>query len=132
MQSAVEPRLEQFPARFAKAWNAKDAQALFADFIDDADFVDASGVRRRGTQDCIREYAARFADGFCDSTLTFLDVRVRALGTRAAVISAYWVLRGHQDPAGHWAPARTGILLCVAQRLKEGWKIVASQNTRQT
>lgn len=121
--------LRQIPARFVQGWNRKNVEEVFADFADDAEFVNVFGARWSGKERIIKEHADRFRTMFASSALLIRDVTVREIPPNAAVIYALWSMKGHQSPDGHWAPVRNGIILFVAERRDEGWRIVASQNT---
>lgn len=121
--------LGQIPQRFAQAWNRKDVDAVFADYADDADFVNVLGAWWRGKARMVKEHADRFAGVFAGSTLTFGDVAVRELPPHAAVVHGVWTMKGHQSPDGRWAPVRAGILVFMMHKREGSWKVVASQNT---
>lgn len=121
--------LAQIPVRFAAAWNRKDAEATFADYADDADFVNVFGAWWHGKERFAKEHADRFATIFAGNVLEFTQTSVREIPPNAAVIHAVWTLVGNRTPAGGAAPDRTGILVFVAERRGDRWLVVASQNT---
>lgn len=129
LSSADRETLMQIPARFANGWNRKDVDVAFADYADDADFVNVFGLWWHGKERFVKEHADRFATVFRTSTLSFNQLSVRDIPPNAAVIHGKWVLTGLRTPDGNAAPDRSGILVFAAERRSDGWKIVASQNT---
>ena len=121
--------LAQIPAQFESGWNRKDVDAAFADYADDADFVNVFGLWWHGKEQFVKEHADRFGSIFRDTRLSFNQVSVRDIPPNAAVIHGKWALTGLHGPDGSAAPDRTGILVFVAEKRPDGWKIVASQNT---
>ena len=121
--------LESIPKRFADAWNRHDVEAVFADYEDDAEFVNVLGMRWRGKERFVQEHANRFATIFANSLLIFREVSIRELTSHAAVVHGIWTMKGHQDPQGRWAPVRSGVLVFVARKIAGDWKIAVSQNT---
>lgn len=130
LSDADRKTLEQIPARFADAWNRKDAGAAFADYAEDADFVNVLGTWWRGRERIVKEHADRFTTIFAGSILNIDDVKVRDIAPNAAVVHAVWTMKGHAaDPTGRWDTVRTGILIFMVAKRGDHWKIVASQNT---
>jgi len=121
--------LAQIPFRFAEAWNSKDVEAVFADYAQDADFVNVFGAWWHGKERFVKEHADRFATVFARNVIAFTETSIRELPPNAAVVHGVWTLVGNQTPAGDPAPDRTGILIFVAERREDRWLVVASQNT---
>jgi uncharacterized protein (TIGR02246 family) len=121
--------LSQIPTRFAAAWNRKDVDGVFADYADDADFVNVAGMWWHGKPRFVQEHADRFATVFAQSTLTFIDAKVRDVAAGVAIVHGIWTMTGHRKPDGTPGNDRSGILMFVVEKRAEGWKVVASQNT---
>lgn len=116
--------------RFAKAWNAGDAEAISRLFADDADFVNAVGLWWTSRR-AIRRALRRGFDGwFRGSEFSVEKLSQRLIGADGAVVLARWRLDGQSDPAGVPAPARRGVATIVLQRVADGsWICVVWHNT---
>lgn len=116
-------------ARFAAAWNGRDAAALAALFDEDADFVNVVGIwwRRRRAIEKAHDYALkRF---FRDSRITVEEVSVRRIGDSAATAHGRWLMEGQRGPDDTVLEPRHGVMLLVLRRTDDGWSVVAAQNT---
>jgi uncharacterized protein (TIGR02246 family) len=105
---AERQELTEIPLRFAQAWNRKDVDAVFADYADDADFVNVAGIWWQGKHRFVKEHADRFPTVFAASTLSIIDVKVRDIPPNAAVVHGAWWMRGHRKPDGRPAPIARG------------------------
>jgi uncharacterized protein (TIGR02246 family) len=117
--------VSQLPHRFAWAWNVHDMEAAFADFDDDAEFVDAHGVRWFGFEEIVAHHEALHATDFARTELTIDEVRLRLITVDSAYVKADWTLRGHAD-----GPCR-GTLLFVVARQGSSWRVFAAQSTER-
>ncbi len=116
-------------ARFAAAWNGRDAKALAALFDEDADFVNVVGIwwRRRRAIEKAHDYALkRF---FRDSRITIEEVSVRRIGDGAATVHGRWLMEGQRAPDDTVLDPRRGVMLLVLRRTDDGWSVAAAQNT---
>jgi uncharacterized protein (TIGR02246 family) len=114
---------------FEDAWNRHDMDAFATLFATDADFVNVIGMRWVG-RDAIRQHhAASHATMFRTSTLRIGDTTVRFLKADVATSRSEWTLSGITSATGQLAPARTGILTHVLERIDGRWLIVLTQNT---
>jgi uncharacterized protein (TIGR02246 family) len=80
---AIQP--DQIPSLFAEAWNKRDPDAIASLFEDDAEFVNVTGLwwHRRAS---IRKAHAYGLDRiFSQSTLSVVEVRIKALSDGIAV-----------------------------------------------
>src|SRR5687768_11461574 len=76
--------------RFVEAWNRHDASAFGALMTKDADWVTASGIRLSG-RDKIQAYLAdEHATWAKTTTMRALNVHVRTLGDKSAVVLFDW------------------------------------------
>lgn len=115
---------------FVKAWNAGDADALAALFVDDADFVNVVGLWWTSKLSIRRVHAWGFEQIFPGSTLTLEKLSQRLVGDDVAVVHARWRVEGQVDPDGKPAEPRRGVFSAVVTRLPEGgWLAVSAQNT---
>lgn len=121
---------ERIPARFAAAWNARDADGIAALFDEDAEFVNVVGHWWHDREAIRRAHAYGLARIFDRSTLRVGAVRVKRVTDDVAVVQARMHLED-QSPVGDVArpAARTNILTFVARRTADGWRCAAAQNT---
>ncbi len=125
---------------FADAWNAADAEALAALFVEDADFVNVVGLwwNKRERIRAAHDYGFRRI--FAGSQMRLEKVRVRELGEGLAVVHALWTLTGQssvpsggaENPPGD----RQGVISFTVQKQQttddddDGtWLAVSAQNT---
>ncbi|MEP2715319.1 SgcJ/EcaC family oxidoreductase [Pseudophaeobacter sp.] len=120
---------EEIPVQFATAWNARDAEALAALFVEDADFVNVVGLWWHNRRDIERAHAYGLRVIFDQSTLRAGGISIRALGEGHAVVHCRWHLTGQRDPKGALLGERTTVMVFVAQKTPSGWQVVAAQNT---
>jgi uncharacterized protein (TIGR02246 family) len=114
---------------FIRAWNTHDMKALAELFIEDAEFVNAAGMWWKG-RDAIQTMHERFhAARFKTSTLVETNTTVRMLRPDVAVLHFQSELSGARDANGILVPKRHGIMLIVAVKQADGWRIVSAQNT---
>lgn len=109
---------------------ARDADALAALFVNDADFVNVVGIwwEDRAAIRRAHDYGLRVI--FPNSVLTLGRVKTRMLGTNAAVVQARMRLTGQSPVKGGPEPGpRSTILTFVCTRGADGWLCVAAQNT---
>lgn len=124
--------VSQLPHRFAWAWNQHDMDAAFADFDDDADFVNVHGVRLHGFEEIVAAHEALHRTIFAHSELTIDDVRLRLITIDSAYVHADWTMRGHATGPGaspDWEDVRHGTLIFVVARQGSSWRVFAAQNT---
>lgn len=115
---------------FAAAWNAADPEALAALFVEDADFVNVVGLWWTNRHQIRENHAIGFRRMFADTVMVLERVRVRDLGTDAAVVHARWTMTGQIDPAGEKSGTRRGVISFTATRQPNGrWLAVSAQNT---
>ena len=113
----------------ATAWNRGDAGALAALFAEDADFVNVVGLwwnRRRAIE---KAHAYGFERIFSDAKMTVETVKTRQLRPDVHIVHMKWRMDGQNMPDGTPAGSRNGIMSLVAQRDRDGFRIVSAQNT---
>ncbi len=120
---------EEIPAQFAAAWMNRDAEALAALFVEDADFVNVVGLWWHNRADIQRAHAYGLRVIFDQSTLRAGGIRTRSLGEGYAVVHCRWHLTGQRDPAGELLGERTAVMVFVAEQTPLGWQVVTAQNT---
>ena len=115
---------------FAEAWNDRDPDALADLFVEDADFVNAVGLRWTGRRSIVKGLRFGFTHMFPDAEVQVLELSQRLLGDDAAVVVAKWQITGQVDPDGQPVDARRGVLSATLIKLADGsWLGVSCQNT---
>lgn len=115
---------------FVRAWDAGDADAIAALFVEDADFVNVVGLWWTSRLAIRRAHAWGFERMFRNSTLTIEKLSQRTLGPDVAVVHVRWRIDGQVDPQGRGVEARRGVMGTVVVRLADGtWIGVSAQNT---
>lgn len=129
---AVLQHPEDVAHRFGEAWEHKDADAIAALFVEDADFVNVVGFWWTRREQIRHNHAYGFEHIFGGSTMMLERVRVRDLG-EVAVVHAAWRIEGQHVPGGggpERAGERRGVFTFVVHRQPGGgWLAVAAQNT---
>ena len=125
---------EEIPARFAQAWNARDADAIAALFDEDADFVNVVGIWWENREDIRRAHDYGLRVIFKDSDLKVTKTKVKYLSETIATVHARMRLKG-QSPAkegegGSSKPEmRFNIFTFIVHKTGQGWSCAAAQNT---
>lgn len=118
---------------FQQAWNAHDADALARLFVEDADFVNVTGLWWTNKQRIRKAHAFGFANIFGDSTLSVGRTEIRMLGDDHAVVHARVMITGQNTPNGNVAENRRTVFSFVVTRLHDSqgayWLAVSAQNT---
>jgi uncharacterized protein (TIGR02246 family) len=115
--------------RFVEAWNRHDAAAFGALIAKDADWVTASGIRLSG-RDRIQAYLAdEHATWARTTTMRALNIHVRPLGDRSAVVLFEWEIVTPAQEGAAASVARGNNLFVAIQ--DSGWTIVSGQVARK-
>ncbi|MBE1513687.1 SgcJ/EcaC family oxidoreductase [Nesterenkonia halotolerans] len=122
---------------FAAAWNAADADALAALFVEDADFVNVVGLWWNNRERIRAAHDYGFRRIFADSQMHLDEVRVRELGESLAVVHALWTLSGQSAAPGEGPENppgdRQGVISFTVQKKQPdddgAWLAVSAQNT---
>nr|WP_255316552.1 SgcJ/EcaC family oxidoreductase [Nesterenkonia sp. Act20] len=123
---------------FADAWNAADADALAALFVEDADFVNVVGLWWNTRERIRAAHDYGFRRIFAGSQMRLDKVRVRALGEGIAVVHALWTLTGQSPAPGQTAEGspgeRHGVISFTVRKQQTtdddgAWLAVSAQNT---
>jgi uncharacterized protein (TIGR02246 family) len=119
---------EDVPAMFARAWNARDADALASLFDGDAEFVNGSGLCWHGRESIRKGHAAQLLDDAETSMLVADETSVKLLLPEVAVVRARLTLSGDgESPAG--SSPRTTIASFVVHRVGERWLCATAHST---
>ncbi|MCT9869688.1 SgcJ/EcaC family oxidoreductase [Paenarthrobacter aurescens] len=115
---------------FARAWNVADPVALAGLFVEDADFVNVVGMWWNNRRQIQFNHDYGFRHMFPDTEMVLEKVKVRELGSDAAVVHARWFMTGQITPAGERSGPRRGVISFTAVRQSDGrWLAVSAQNT---
>jgi uncharacterized protein (TIGR02246 family) len=117
------------PALFARAWNARDPDALASLFDGDAEYVNETGLCWHGRESIRKGHAARLQDVDHSPMLTADDTNVKLLLPEIAVVHARMTLS--PDAAAGPVPSapRTTIVTFVVHRVGERWLCAYAHNT---
>jgi uncharacterized protein (TIGR02246 family) len=127
LPAAPQTTPENIPALFARAWNARDADALAALFEDDAEFVNVTGLCWHDRESIRRGHAS---GDFDKSTLTTGHTKVKLLSPDVAVVYSQMTV-SCDEPAGaaeHPGP-HTTIVSFVVHRTGSRWLCAMAHNT---
>ncbi|MFI9720595.1 SgcJ/EcaC family oxidoreductase [Streptomyces sp. NPDC052396] len=109
-----------------RAFNAKDPIALSECFSERTSWTNAIGKRLDGRA-LIAEFSAPAMKGFLSGVYARYEV-VKLLEIAPEVIAVN-VAQTPTDAAGEATDGARGVTLYIIARRKDGWKIVAGQNT---
>ena len=100
------------------AWNAGDVERFMDGYEQSPSIVFTSGGEiRRGYDETLQRYKAKYADDEAMGHLEFTDIEVRPLGSESAVVLGRWALT-ETPQAGH------GVFSLVFVRTDGAWRIV--------
>lgn len=117
------------PARFAEAWNERDADKIASLFDDDADFVNVVGIWWDNREDIRKAHDYGLRVIFKDSDLKVTKTTVKYLSDDIAVVHARMKLKGQTPVDDKSAGFRFTIFTFVVHKTAEGWSCAAAQNT---
>ncbi|HIW46585.1 MAG TPA: SgcJ/EcaC family oxidoreductase [Candidatus Yaniella excrementigallinarum] len=118
---------------FQHAWNKHNADELANVFVDDAHFINVTGLWWSDKDQIRKAHQFGFENIFGDSHMTIGRTEVRMLGSDHAVVHARVTVSGQNTPDGQIADDRRTVFTFVVTRMKENqgaqWKAVSAQNT---
>ncbi len=119
--------------RFQHAWNNHNADELANVFVDDAHFINVTGLWWSNKDQIRKAHLFGFENIFGNSYMTIGRTEVRMLGPDHAVVHARVTVSGQNTPDGQLADDRRTVFTFVVTRIKEDrhtqWKAVSAQNT---
>lgn len=127
--SADEATLRGMVPDMEAAWQTGDAAAYSAQFISDADHVNAYGMWWRGRGEIAEGIGFALNVIYADNPISARDVEVTALGDDQAVVQYRWRLGPYADPDGTGYADPQGRITQVLVRTSEGWRIRFFQST---
>jgi uncharacterized protein (TIGR02246 family) len=126
----VSTRPEQLPSLFARAWNARDPDALAALFAEDAEFVNVTGLWWHDRASIRKAHAYGLERIFNQSTLVVHETTVNQLRDDVAIVHARMRLTG-QTPLGRITQpgSRENVFSFVVHRTGNEWLCASAHNT---
>jgi uncharacterized protein (TIGR02246 family) len=119
------------PGLFARAWNARDADALASLFDEDAEFVNGSGLCWHDRETIRKAHASWLQRLVETSMLASGEPRVKLLSPEVAVVHATMTLTGERAVGVTEIEGRTTIVSFVVHRAGDRW-LCASAHTGLT
>jgi uncharacterized protein (TIGR02246 family) len=120
---------ETIAALFARAWNARDPDALASLFEEDAEFVNVTGLCWHSRESIRKAHAYGLEHAFKKSTLGTGETKVKLLSPEVAIVHARMTLSG-DDPAGGTLPGpHSTIVSFVVHRSGNRWLCASAHNT---
>jgi len=115
---------------FARAWNARDADALASLFDEDAEFVNETGLCWHDRESIRQAHASRLQRIVGTSMLAAEEPNVKLLSPEVAVVYARMTLSDgtSAEPVTSSAP-RTTIVSFVVHRAGDRWLCASAHNT---
>lgn len=118
---------------FQQAWNDHDADGIAALFVDDANFVNVTGLWWSSKTQIRKAHQYGFDNIFGDSQMTVGRTELRMLGDDHAVVHARVTITGQNTPDGEVAGDRRTVFSFVVARATDDqgpyWKAVSAHNT---
>ena len=129
-QHASARRADDIPSLFARAWNARDPDALASLFDEDAEFVNVTGLWWHDRAAIREAHAYGLERIFGESTLTIDDTRIKTLSDDLAVVHARMTLSGQTPISTIVKPAsRRTVFSFVVHQIQGRWQCASAQNT---
>jgi uncharacterized protein (TIGR02246 family) len=116
---------EDFIRRFGAAWTSRDADALAALLVEDADMVTLTGLWAEGRPAIAEALRAELTGAFSRSRLVTGRAKLRPLGPGAAVVHQRFVLSGVIDAEGRDMGRIAALLTATVLARADGWQAVA-------
>ena len=126
-QSLIEDTFKSMDA----AWEARDAKALAANFVEDADFTNVRGTHVHGQKAIEEMHSALFNGILKNSHLPNADkqnLSIRFLREDIAAVDALGEMRGATLPDGTIIPVRHLLINAVLEKRNGAWLIVVLHN----
>lgn len=118
---------------FQQAWNAHDAEAVAELFVEDAHFVNVTGLWWSNRKQIQKAHQFGFDHIFGQSHMNVGRTEVRMLGHDHALVHARVTITGQTTPEGETAGDRRTIFSFVVARQTDDqgsyWRAISAQNT---
>lgn len=126
MNSTDEQALRDMVVKLEAAWNSADSVAWAAFFADDVDFIHILGVHYTGRAAVETGHRMIWDTIYKGSTVKYTIEKIRPVGLDVAVVFVLGEMTFFDNGVERHIKARPTM---TVQRMKEGWQIVAFQNT---
>src|SRR5690625_1154407 len=128
LKKALVP--EDIPRNFAEAWKQKDAQALASLFVEDADFINVTGIWWEHRKDIQKAHDFGFRIIFKSSQLNVLQTKVRYLTRGIATVHAKMEVIHQTNKKGELTlHKRNTLVVFVAKKSEKQWLCYSAQNS---
>lgn len=128
LEKALVP--EDIPRNFAEAWKHRDAQALASLFVEDADFINVTGIWWENRKDIQKAHDFGFRIIFKSSQLNVLQTKVRYLTPEIATVHAKVEVINQTNRKGELTlHKRNTLFVFVAKKSKKQWLCYSAQNS---
>lgn len=122
--ASIGSTIEGTLLRQAQAWNRGDLESFMEPYWKSADLTFSSGgTVTRGWESTLDGYRQRYPSRNVMGRLTFSDLEITPLGTRAALVLGHWKLE-RDDPIG-------GVFSLVFRRDHGRWVIVHDHTSKE-
>lgn len=115
--------------KFVTFWNEKNIDCFADLFTDNAEFTDIMGQVAIGKEEIKEQHKFPFAVTMKKAVLKLNGIYARALSESLVIVTAKWQTEQNLMPDGSKAPNREGVIQIIANKLKDGYKIVLVHNT---
>lgn len=127
-EKALKP--EDIPRLFTEAWNEHNARAIADLFIEDADFINVTGIWWKNNKDIFKAHNYGFKVIFPVSTLKIKNIKTRYLSDDIAIIHAGMQLSNQSDLEGNIIQGkRNNLFVFVAMNVGTHWLVHSAQNS---
>ncbi len=121
---------EEVPKLFEKAWAKRDPDALASIFVEDADFINVTGLYWNNRADIREAHSFGFNFIFKDSTLILLYTKVRQPAPNVAIVHAKFELFDQTDKEGGTVShKRHTRFVFVVEKRDDRWVCLSAQNS---
>lgn len=126
--SAHNPK--DIPTLFLEAWRQRDGRALSNLFVEDADFINVTGIWWNNREDIFKAHDFGLKIIFKDSEIELLKTKVRYLNEENAIVHAKIELKNQTTLDGQTAPyKRNTLFVFVVQKQEDSWICLSAQNS---
>ena len=130
MEPPVIKSPEQIVEVFVDAWNERDAHTLASIFIDEAEFVNVTGLWWHNKKAIFKAHDYGLKVIFNNSTLKIIRTKVKYLTDEVAIIHAKTSLVNQTSlREDEKTLKRSNILIFVVKKENDIWRCHATQNT---
>jgi ketosteroid isomerase-like protein len=117
-ESKAESQIHALLNQQAAAWHHGDLSAFMSGYWNSSEttFSGPSGIQR-GYDAVLDRYRHAYPDRAAMGQLTFSDLEIHMLSSKAAFVLGHWQLKRANDAPG-------GVFTLILRRFPEGWRII--------